>query len=247
MLGRVGECGAAVMPADVGLRRSTYPLCSIGGSPGADTIHGSYRGDYLYGGRGPDHLFGGWGEDLVVEGGPGADVIHGGVKNDSISGGPGNDVSYGELGGDTFYPGPGDDEEIGGDPASGVNTWWQFSQVPPPAGVPAEHRRARRDSRWVGSRHHLRDHLVRRILARPGDVCRRRANEVLDISSGATDVTADGAGGNDLLAGEFLDSGSVTLDGGPGNDKLFGADTNDTLNGGDGNDAIVANAGDDPS
>ena len=32
--GRVGECGAAVMPADVGLRRSTYPLCSIGGSPG---------------------------------------------------------------------------------------------------------------------------------------------------------------------------------------------------------------------
>ncbi len=247
MLGRVGECGAAVMPADVGLRRSTYPLCSIGGSPGADTIHGSYRGDYLYGGRGPDHLFGGWGEDLVVEGGPGADVIHGGVKNDSISGGPGNDVSYGELGGDTFYPGPGDDEEIGGDPASGVNTWWQFSQVPPPAGVPLNidvpagtvdgwgHDTISGitwfDGYWQG----------------PVTFVGSDANEVLDISSGATDVTADGAGGNDLLAGEFLDSGSVTLDGGPGNDKLFGADTNDTLNGGDGNDAIVANAGDDPS
>ena len=38
---------------------------------------------------------------------------------------------------------------------------------------------------------------------------------------------------------------SVVLDGGPGNDNLFGGSGNDTLNGGPGNDLLVGNGGND--
>jgi Ca2+-binding RTX toxin-like protein len=54
--------------------------------------------------------------------------------------------------------------------------------------------------------------------------------------------TLDGGAGNDILFGR---DGNDTLNGGAGNDILFGRDGNDTLNGGDGNDIHFGGAGND--
>jgi hypothetical protein len=123
-----GECrdrqGVYVVRIDgTGLRRLTND-CRIVGTPGPDTLHGSFSqvvlglagddtlyaddtyyffdGDTLYGGPGNDHLIGGFGQD-ILNGGPGDDVITGGGSADTIVGGPGRDRIAGGGGGDTIY------------------------------------------------------------------------------------------------------------------------------------------------
>ena len=56
------------------------------------------------------------------------------------------------------------------------------------------------------------------------------------------DDTLDGGDGDDTLWGS---RGDDTLNGGDGNDALIGFDGDDTLNGGDGNDTLIGRDGDD--
>ena len=64
-------------------------------------------------------------------------------------------------------------------------------------------------------------------------------------ADGTFTVIVNGGDGNDLLLvlARSDEVAAVGLDGGPGDDLLTGADSNDTLNGGEGNDRIVGAAG----
>src|SRR3954470_24125117 len=66
-------------------------------------------------------------------------------------------------------------------------------------------------------------------------------------ADGTFTVIVNGGAGNDSLTvlAHSDEVAAVGLDGGPGDDVLTGADSNDTLNGGDGNDRIIGAAGDD--
>src|SRR4051794_12456842 len=66
-------------------------------------------------------------------------------------------------------------------------------------------------------------------------------------ADGTFTVVVNGGDGNDSLTvlAHSDEVAAVGLDGGPGDDLLTGADSNDTLNGGDGNDRIIGAAGDD--
>lgn len=212
---------------------------------GRDVIHGSFGRDVQRGGRGADRLFGGWDSDSLV-GGPGADIMHGGARPDSLQGGPGDDLSYGERDADTFYLGSGDDEDIGGDPGRSVSRLYAFPGGEPsvPTGVPLIiNVPAGTVDGWG---HDTMSGLTLFQLSWPGPVTfiGSAADEVFFAFS-TEDVTADGAAGNDVLAGDYVLIGSVTFDGGPGNDTLYGQASNDTLIGGDGDDHIDGFGGDD--
>src|SRR6266566_516970 len=62
-------------------------------------------------------------------------------------------------------------------------------------------------------------------------------------------VTIDGGAGNDILWGNIGNdtingrAGNDIIDGGPGNDRIDGGDGNDTVYGGDGNDTITGGTG----
>jgi hypothetical protein len=58
-------------------------------------------------------------------------------------------------------------------------------------------------------------------------------------------VTINGNGGNDKLKDAWSAATGRTLNGGAGNDEIWGYDGNDTLDGGDGNDNIDGGSGDD--
>jgi Ca2+-binding RTX toxin-like protein len=64
-------------------------------------------------------------------------------------------------------------------------------------------------------------------------------------ANGTFTVIVNGGDGNDSLTvlAHHDEVAAVTLDGGPGDDILTGADSNDTLNGGDGDDRLVGAAG----
>jgi Ca2+-binding RTX toxin-like protein len=64
-------------------------------------------------------------------------------------------------------------------------------------------------------------------------------------ADGTFTVIVNGGDGNDSLTvlAHSSEAAAVGLDGGPGDDLLTGAESNDTLNGGDGNDRIVGAAG----
>ncbi len=73
------------------------------------------------------------------------------------------------------------------------------------------------------------------------------ANDTLSISNeaalNAVPATLNGAGGNDKL--QDFSSAPRTLDGGEGNDVMFGSDGNDTMRGGNGNDEVDGEGGND--
>ena len=58
-------------------------------------------------------------------------------------------------------------------------------------------------------------------------------------------VTLNGNGGNDKLKDAWSAFAGRTINGGPGNDEIWGYDGNDNLDGGDGNDNIDGGSGDD--
>ena len=64
-----------------------------------------------------------------------------------------------------------------------------------------------------------------------------------DPTLNALPATLNGGGGNDQL--KDFTSGARTLDGGDGNDIMFGNDGNDTLRGGNGNDEVDGEGGND--
>lgn len=98
--------------------------CTITGTSGDDTLHGTPGPDVICGLGGNDTVDGGGGADViiagpgndVVDGGAGADTIYGGPGADRITGGAGKDFLYGNIGNDTLLARDGAADVVDGGP-----------------------------------------------------------------------------------------------------------------------------------
>src|SRR5436190_6477446 len=86
---------------------------------------------------------------------------------------------------------------------------------------------------------------------RPVRVEGSSARDMLQIQQGldaipdSIPVTLNGNGGNDKLEDTFGTPAGRTLNGGPGDDEIWGYDGDDTIDGGDGNDNLDGGSGND--
>ena len=87
---------------------------TLRGGAGDDTLNGLGGNDALSGGLQDDTINGGTGNDLI-HGGYGEDLVLGGAGNDHVFGDEGDDVASGGAGNDVVSGGPGDDLVLGGD------------------------------------------------------------------------------------------------------------------------------------
>jgi Ca2+-binding RTX toxin-like protein len=199
---------------------------------GAPATVGNVDRIVVLGGRGSDRLavddssgplpsarlYGGSGDDELF-GGSRADRLFGGGGDDLLAGGGGNDQSFGGAGTDQLIWNPGDGSDVneGGDGSDSVVV---------NGGLAAESFTATAD----GTR-------VRFERVTP-------AAFSLDI--GTTEhLVVNANGGDDSFAasGDLASLISLTVDGGPGNDRISGGNGNDVLSGGVGDDTVDGNAG----
>nr|WP_320012001.1 putative Ig domain-containing protein [uncultured Desulfobulbus sp.] len=222
------------------------------GDEGNDMLDGGVGHDWLFGGTGDDALWGGADED-VLYGGEGADLLFGGDGQDLLNGDSGDDQLDGGAGDDILTGGLGQDRLCGGD---GVDAAYYFDSD---AGVTinlaagtafggeAEGDSLSQVESVLGSRY--ADTIV-------GDENDNRIN-----GGGGAD-TLQGGAGNDVLGCIVLnerdeacydtrDPSSPTLeeacqmDGGLGDDELYGGRYSDILDGGDGDDLLSGGMGHD--
>ncbi|OAN75556.1 hypothetical protein A8B78_16215 [Jannaschia sp. EhC01] len=224
---------------------------TLEGGTGDDTLNGGDDNDILDGGVGDDFLVGGTGDDDIT-GGDGADSVEGGAGNDTIDTSGDNDLldagwpGYGPIPAvapdgdpdddkDTVNGGEGDDFITTGDDADVIDAGTGDDTVD--AGIDDDS-----------------------VLGGGGDD--------LLIGSEGND-TLSGGGGNDTIFGgletpapdgvDLADDGfgapfgpdpdplnnADSIDGGAGDDLIYGQDDADTITGGTGNDTIDGGVDDD--
>ncbi|MFN9987764.1 MAG: hypothetical protein ACK52S_19610, partial [Pirellula sp.] len=193
------------------------------GNDGDDDMDGGWDNDTLRGGNGIDTIDGDLGDDLILGndgddlliGGFGQDVVRGGFGKDTISGDLGNDRLYGEEDEDQLSGGDGDDVLEGGDGNDVL------------AGDD-------------GADALYGDRGVDQLDGGNG-------NDFLFAGHGVGDTLLGGAGEDEIVGSDdgkddpkFDDAirfGDV-IDGGDGNDVIYGLGGGDQINGGTGNDVI---------
>jgi hypothetical protein len=104
----------ALLPAAV----AAQPACTITGTSGSETLHGTADDDVICAGGGGDFVQGQAGQDSIYGGG-GSDDLRGGHDGDLIVGGRGLDSILGGFGDDVLRGGPGRDSLNSVDSASG--------------------------------------------------------------------------------------------------------------------------------
>ncbi len=218
---------------------------------GNDLVDGGTGNDVLEGGDGNDTMFGGAGDD-TLDGGRGNDVLFGGDGNDLVNGGSGNDVIDTSGGGsaplpdqgypglypsdanptndlDTVYGGAGDDTITTGDDADLIYGGRGNDVID--AGFD-------NDTVYGG----LGNDTI--IGAEGADVIYAgQGDDVVygGYGPGVPDAVNIPDNAGDLLPG----NGNDFIDGGMGNDTIFGMDDDDTIYGGQGNDVIDGGIDDD--
>jgi Ca2+-binding RTX toxin-like protein len=211
----------------------------------------------------------------LILGGTGADDLIGGIGNDTVSGAAGNDTLYGGSGNDTLTAGMGADSLYGGEGNDTLNysadaTWTSgyaalnvgdttaggTNETVAIAGDDRSHDvfdgGAGVDTLNMGSGN---DALFLDDSFSPGGNAARLANveainagdgnDVVDLTSTRFtygDATIDGGSGNDVLWGN---AGNDSIIGGTGDDKQWGGAGNDVLAGGEGNDSLLGGVGND--
>ena len=172
----------------------------------------------------------------VLAGGRGPDWLYGRDGNDRLSGRDGDDRLAGEAGADVLLGGPGQDTAAYRSSEAGVIV--------------------RLHAGTAQGGHAAGDSFGTATLTVTDNRGNTRTLEVTDIEhllgSAHNDTLAgdgranvlDGGAGDDRLYGG-PDGGDDTLMGGEGNDKLYGGKGNDTLNGGPGRDTLNGGPGDD--
>jgi len=101
---RIAVLAAWVMAAGLAVLPAAYAgqprvKCTITGTSGDDTLHGTARSDTICGRGGNDVVYGARGGD-AIDGGPGRDRLYGGRGDDFLFGGPGQDKLIGGAGQD---------------------------------------------------------------------------------------------------------------------------------------------------
>ena len=227
------------------------------GEPGEPTEPGNP------GGPGEPPVAGVGGDDLLV-GTAGNDILLGGAGNDTLSGAAGNDTLIGGIGDDTYVYTTGQDviEEIGGADTlvfAGGITFNQVASGLMKSGNDLVLRVGGSTANQVTLKDFFLggDNLVETIAFETGG--QLTAAQIFgafglpvptpaaafdDTIQGSTgdDAALDGTAGNDLLQGG---NGDDVLFGDAGNDRLEGGNGDDTLDGGTGNNTLVGGRGDD--
>ncbi len=199
------------------------------GGDGGDELRGGGDSDTLKGGDGRDRLHGGPGDDML-DGGGDHDMLWGNDDNDTIKGGSGNDDLRGQNGIDSLEGGEGNDELDGGD---GVDT-----------------------AKYIGQRANYT------VVYSVDEMARSVEFTVMDIGLGDGDEGTDNLSNIEVI--EFSDksytfrsapgaesdifvdsSNSNNVDGGAGDDWLFGLSGADVIKGGVGDDVIDGGGGHD--
>jgi ELWxxDGT repeat protein len=185
------------------------------------TIDGNITiGSTINGCAGNDTILGGSGDDLIL-GGDGDDDLHGGSANDTLQGNIGADTLSGDAGRDSLAADGTD--LLRGDPLdSGVDVVKSILIV-------------------IGTSGN------NNILVEPDG---ENIKVVVDgedtfySQDRFHSIRVDGAGGNDIIKIQGL-SLPATLNGGAGDDVIYGANGADRINGGDGNDWLSGGANND--
>jgi YD repeat-containing protein len=226
---------------------------SDGPSPGAqDILRGTADADALYGLGGNDGLSGMDGNDLV-EGGDGDDLLLGGAGSDTINGGAGDDVILGSADGPIGAASRVDDpppQALGPEISRGF-TWVVYRQGDGNDYTVAGVNNLAPDLETTGN-----------VIDGGAGNDRIGAGSADDlVKGGEGNDSIFGMGGADVLLGEAGDDhicgdgtgtlvngslvyatpdqqGADFIDGGEGNDVLFGQGNDDVLYGGDGNDRM---------
>jgi Ca2+-binding RTX toxin-like protein len=187
----------------------------LDGGSGKDTIKGGSGDDTLKGGNEKDSLFGNSGQD-TLNGDNGDDTLDGGLGNDTLNGGLGNDTLIGGTNDDILNGGSGNDTFTGG---------------------------ANNDT-FIGGGDF--DSIVESSLSNFTLTNTSLVGNGSDTLSDIDQVTLTGfLVNNQTFDASQFTVGSVTLNGGRGDDILKGGINGDTLSGGGDNDQLVGGAGDD--
>ncbi len=243
---------------------------------GDDTLRGRSGFDTLDGGTGDDIVDGGNDAD-TVRGGTGDDIIYGGKGDDMIFAGIGADVIYGDGGQDIQFNAPDGSDRIyivdsnvayingGGNDTDYIGMDFRFSDVgvyidflqfnvgDPSAGIIRPNGSSNagnvigidRIEFFIGS--DFNDVFIARQYAF-GITYTNDGSNGLPAQDGAG---IDGGGGNDLI---FGGNGADIIDGGSGDDfirgefgvdQIFGGSGNDIVHGDDSNDILTGGAGND--
>lgn len=203
------------------------------GVPGATLLAGT-RSAQLQGSDGDDRLIGGPAADTLV-GAAGRDTLLDGGGADSLTGGAGRDLFV-------LVADGAEDHILDFDPGQDALdlTGWEFLRSPAQLQIA---------STATGAQitYGAESLILTSATGAPISVQSLLALEMLPLSrvpflSTTAPATLSGAGGADLLEGNYLDN---TVSGGAGSDTLLGAGGNDTMAGGIGADLLDGGAGDD--
>ena len=254
-----GETGPDVL---FGARGNDY----LDGSSGGDRMIGGGGDDREFGGFGMDDLWGGPGNDVLdagpaldtVHGGPGDDLIHGGSGHDKLWGGPGDDVIYPDVHGDEVWAGSGDDivyanngSALGPIDCGAGNDTLVVTPVGEKGGYSARHRI--REGGVRGCEHIILAHRpynpalgIRYTAPESGGVkYGTERNDHLNGGHGSDRLYGLG-GDDDFWADQNADGGGYgahdLVDGGAGNDTIYGGRGFNRLIGGPGDDFIQGGA-----
>ncbi|GIT93323.1 hypothetical protein JANAI62_37700 [Jannaschia pagri] len=233
------------------------------GDAGDDQINGGEGNDALHGEDGNDTIAGGSGNDRLV-GAAGDDWISAGAGNDRLEGGHGNDWLLGEDGNDIIFSGPGIDFLSGG---SGDDTFIIDARVKAEIGWVAYNIGS---SSQIGTGQYLPldSYRIYEGVIDGGlgyDVLRLGNNSsalFLDNTLSAvpggvsansvrlTDIEEiNGEGGDDIIdltSAQFGPiGGTLKIDGGEGNDVIWGTHGDEYILGGAGDDQIFSGSGND--
>ena len=217
----------------------------IEGTKSADTLHGKASNEFINGDEGNDKLYANHGDD-ILNGGTGNDGLFGEDGNDTLIGGAGNDYLDGGSGSDTyvFGKGFGQDTIFNHDLSTGRKDIIRFTD-----GITADMLKFTRhvDDLLISAKDGSERITVQGYFQNDGlgayriDEIHFDNGKVLDVATVKELVQQSTDGSDELRA---YQSGS-TLNGGLGDDYLYGADGADTLNGGKGNDWLYSGNGND--
>lgn len=229
--------------------------------------NGTNANNILNGGGGNDIILGMDGDD-TLRGNGGNDVLIGGRGNDRLEGGSGNDRLIGGLGTDTLVGGTGNDTYVfglndGSDTITEDAGGGSADRIVIATGGEALGSLNARDTNggtnagslvidYNGNSITVNNHFqgtnsqtgVEFITFDGGSIGGYAlGTEDYRISKSDTGSTRNGTSGNDFIAGENTNNQSIN--GGAGNDLIFGGTGTDSINGGDGDDLLIGNGGND--
>lgn len=222
----------------------------IVGGKGVDNIQGGGGNDFIQGGGGNSFLCGGSGND-TIHGGSGNVIAWGGTGDDQIFGDSGNDILFGNDGNDNIQGGlgsvyveggNGNDTIVGGQGPSvliGGSSQAGLADQDAYGGAPSNRIfGGPQNDIIIGNNGCANSPLV------PASCAGGPAIQVFDLNSnnpvyGGGDHLEGGTGDNRIFGG----IGDDTIIAGPGNNYVEGNDGNDTITAGDGNNVLIGGSG----